>query len=641
MKIKRLIEVSESALNYNGELITSSERYSTKHADEIKVEIDHLFDNRKDVQPLLDKLFPDQIPISSVFFEKLSLINKIIGTNEISYRLIGLLWIEAFNRNSEDHNIKLLEIFSELDNIDFWVILRVFPVFLSEYEVTPKFMQQWGLSIYERVKNDLMSGPFYRGLENYGLNFPLSAYNIVYHYVALSHLSDSQISFVSILLGALRASNKKNRLVLAKLEELDRFLNHSRKIALRMCFYRSLAVSFSYDALTIEQLNNHLNDMLSGSNEEIENSYALTLNCFLKKKDDLEYLQYYLEWLKKNVPQNVNSYARYYVIESLWRIIENESEYQGVVNSTELDELILKTQPMGLDENASWERLQYYLVARLKKDDDSLYDLLYNLLVLYSSTLSDLFSSDRLNYFISELSKRDLSIFISKMLLDRRDARMAALKLYQEIGALRISVDVLEKATDIQLYIILLEIIRQPMLGEDTSRFFLEIEPIFSKRESDIKNLFENEMLRQAINYPGVCLDKWKKQDNSSDLIKRIIRSADDYFIQKKSLIKLPALNFIFPEFIEALEKGRRVYSNKVAKGAKEKSVIARLVKNIQIIYGDKWSVYTRGHISAPSGFKKFEHSIEYPRLEVIDPEGMALDRIRAAKLINELENEL
>lgn len=47
--------------------------------------------------------------------------------------------------------------------------------------------------------------------------------------------------------------------------------------------------------------------------------------------------------------------------------------------------------------------------------------------------------------------------------------------------------------------------------------------------------------------------------------------------------------------------------------------------------------MYVESNLGEDTSFSEFSSSMEFPRLEIIDPEGMALRRLKVSTKINEL----
>jgi hypothetical protein len=209
--------------------------------------------------------------------------------------------------------------------------------------------------------------------------------------------------------------------------------------------------------------------------------------------------------------------------------------------------------------------------------------------------------------------------------------RGIARAILQKAESVVFSHNVISEASEKQLEVALLELMCKPLIeAEKASAYLLALEPAFRNVKPALKQEFKNEMILQAINYPGACLDNWKKIENPSDLLKDVVADAEKHFERLNAVKDSPAISFTFPGCKEAAEREASEFSNKVSREAMDKSVFAKFAKNVHIIYGSKWAVMMEGKLGQATDFSKFGHSMEFPRVEIIDPEGMAIRRIQS-----------
>jgi hypothetical protein len=162
------------------------------------------------------------------------------------------------------------------------------------------------------------------------------------------------------------------------------------------------------------------------------------------------------------------------------------------------------------------------------------------------------------------------------------------------------------------------------------------LEARFQRAAPELINEFKQEMLLQAINYPGECLEAWKQINNPSELVRSVLESTEQYFKKMRDISKLSAVSFVFPELERALALGHREFSRKLSEGD-NKSAFASIFKTVHVIYGKQTSTVIEGKLSNPTPFTETSLSTELPRLELIDPEGMTIRRMQAAAEINEV----
>lgn len=79
--------------------------------------------------------------------------------------------------------------------------------------------------------------------------------------------------------------------------------------------------------------------------------------------------------------------------------------------------------------------------------------------------------------------------------------------------------------------------------------------------------------------------------------------------------------------------------SRQMRKSISEGSVWAQIMKETMLLYvAIGLAASTEGKLTTPTGLEEFGASVEVPLLEVIDPEGMALRRIRAEMELERLD---
>jgi hypothetical protein len=150
--------------------------------------------------------------------------------------------------------------------------------------------------------------------------------------------------------------------------------------------------------------------------------------------------------------------------------------------------------------------------------------------------------------------------------------------------------------------------------------------PFFEETNKELQKDFIDEIVIQAVNYPKGCLEELKHLSQNK-LIKTIVNRADKYFEGLKKAYNSPANAFSFPGYKDACLKSSRRLSVEIRKSATEHATLLKLFQTVQLIYGEKFS-FSRGNtVSEPSPFAHFSESMEMPRIEIIDPEGMAIRR--------------
>jgi hypothetical protein len=606
----------------------------------IEKEIDYLLNNRDKAIEILKLLFPENIPINSTFYEKLSRIRYYLGFNPLASKLSCLLLIETYKLLDNQDAQKLLQLLVENNNINFFLVIRTLPIFLSEVEVSPDFACRWLLSMGKKIGDDLAGGDFFKAVGEYAFNFPQSGLK-VFEYYASEALDNLSLSLSAIILGELRSSIEKELIPKEIIEEWENKLTNDPRMNSRLCYHRSWITSFWRGTVSVGQLESKLNKMAKGSQEEIDAAFYVLYRCLLNQLTNEVFVVFSMKWFNKNTSSKIPPLAKYCVVNSMHRLCDASKANSRFININDANKLIITIQPIPNENTGTWSDIEYYLIDRLNEDKKSFADILILLNEANPEALFNKFKNNEFDYLVSELYKLDASWLITDLIFSQ-DARKRKLGniLFQKIRIDQFSSERLEKIDDVQMSIVLCEFIRRPFLSTEVSKFLIMLEPRYRIASNKLQEEFKQEMVMQAINYPGECLDNWKKTKNPSKLIKSVIESAEKYFENLKKTISSPANSFSFPELNQAANKGAREFSRKVAEGARKASILSELAKHINIMYGDQWSIMAQDKLGDPTPFKKVSHSFEASRLEGIDPEGMVLRRIKATLKIENLKKK-
>jgi hypothetical protein len=385
----------------------------------------------------------------------------------------------------------------------------------------------------------------------------------------------------------------------------------------------------------VDELEAKLNHMAESTQEEITEAFNILYRCLLNNLKNSQFVTFVCRWYRQNIKKDIAELAKYYVVHSVFMLTEAIKE--NLIDASEADKLIIEVQPISAESEGTWQDVEHYLVSRLQNDKSSFYNLLSQLSGVNSKGVLGRLRNNAFEYLISELQKMDVSDYVTELIISRdKINRDLGFVLFEEIKLNSLSQDILNKADDKQLHVILLESTRKPFSGEDASRFFISLESRFQGSSLQLMKEFKQEMLTQAINYPGECFDAWKQADNPSELVRSVLESAEQYFKKMPEIGKLSAVSFVFPELERALALGHREFSRKLSEGD-NKSAFASIFKTVHVIYGKQTSTVIEGKLSNPTPFTETSLSTELPRLELIDPEGMTIRRMQAAAEINEV----
>lgn len=602
---------------------------------EIETEISNL--SEQDVDEIICLLFPSRIPTTSSFYDTLQNYQNYTGYGTTFYNFVGRIWVQVFNKLTQVKQKNLLNSVFEDKGRSVWRVIFYLPEFCRQVEIDPQFAAGWFYRFGDKVKNDMASGGFFSGLTQYALNFPDSGMKVFEEYLS-KDLDELKIHLAAILIGTIRSRASQKHFDKKTVQKWDQKLQKSSKTEFRIIYNKSLATSFDLGTLSVSQLNPKLNKMLQGDPKEIDEAYNTVYKGLLSKSSNDKFVRFAMDWFSRNASSELPPLAKFYIVSAMWSICMTESE-KRIVKESEANEVLTAIQPIPTDNRGTWDKIEQILVNRLHQGPNEFQDLLSKLTEVNFEGILEQFQRGTFEYLKSELDAAEVGELMSSWLIskDRRRRQIGRL-IFQDTEMSSISEKVLLKAEERELELALLEFIRKPPLAEKTSAYLLALEPAFRTARASLKEKFKREMALQAINYPAACLESWKKIKKPPDLLREAIKNGEEYFEKLKATKDSPAIAFAFPGCKEAAEKEVREFSSGVSQAARDKSVFAKLVKNVQVIYGSTWSVMIGGRLGEASGFHEFSGSMEFPRLEGIDPEGMAMRRIEAGSSIMEVE---
>ena len=592
----------------------------------------------EDIRQIINTLFPSGVPVSVTFYESLASLQHYIGFGAHSQSLLARAWRVAYNQLSRDDRIQLLQLLPGGDNRVFWTSIRCLPEFLPEVKVEPEFLSSWLVAMADRVGQDLAGGPFYLAVQKHACQFSRTAFAVFEKYVA-DGLTEPRLTLGAIILGSVRSVLGTGKISSRRVRKWERTLMNSPHIKLRVCQHRSWAVSYNLGAVSTENLQLKLNDMLHGLHEEVDEAFSTVYRCLLGNSENSSFVQFATNWLVKNASATIPGFAKYYVVDAVCHLSHRAKESPGDFNVSIMNNLIAVIQPIPEENQGTWSELEYYLVDRLHEGQESFGAIMEKLADVNAEGLSAQFSDGKFRYLVPEMSKSNVEAPLTKLILskDRRKRRLA-MDILRKIDKVQLSQQILDSANEAQLKTILLEFTATFLVGKGIAEFLLALEPSFIRIGKNLRERFIREVTFQAINYPYSCLKTLKDIQNPSSLIQNAISAAEKYFDRLREIGDSPAVSFYFPRFKEMDEKRKRALTEQVSKSMREQSVLVSLVKHVQIVYGSTWSNLIGGKLSDDNRFAEFHEDMEFPRLESIDPEGMKIRRIQATLELQQLE---
>lgn len=594
--------------------------------DALDAEIKILSENEGDLANIIDHLFIQRTKNPEQYFEIIGEVQAYLHFNKSSIILSGSVFLYWLKNMEEDEKHILFNKIKDTKTFHVWNVIRILPIVLSKYEMNSTYAAEWFLIVGESIKHDLASGSFFESIANYANSFPNLSFKVLENYIS-EELRDLRLDIASIIVGTYRINSLTVDFHINGKKIDDYFHNHYH-VRFRILFYRSWITSFRNGDYSVEEIISLLEYAVNGEIGEVDEAFNVANRLLSKGNITENSIHLIIQWLLKYSSPSLSNISKYCIVNSIYYLFTTKhfsSVESFVIQSNEIFKKIL---PLPFDNKGTWNDVDLYLNEVFKNCPQQITDTLKIFNNFAPNIFQQLIEAEQFDSFIYQFvgEKADAAIFILLFSQDQRD-RKIAYSFLRKKKKIIVQHDSLEMINEMILEKILDEFTAQIFLGEETAMFFQFMEPLFVSLNENLKKKFINEMVFQAVNYPGACLDEWKKITPRTDILKEVIDRADNYFQQLKEVDELPAINFKSYEIEKAVVLEMRIKSRILNKGVKEKSIFYNLARHIQILYGKKWTIQNGTSEDSPRELNVISHTVEFPRIEFIDPEGIFLRR--------------
>ena len=594
----------------------------------LAAEVENVFAQRTRGMEALSALFPEGLSASSAFFERLTDLEMRLGWGEVSHRATGLLLLLAVEQLPADSGEALLRQMPRIGNPDFFQALDTLSVLLADWELRPAFAAEWFPALVRRIGNDLASGGFWKALDVY---CEQHAQNALEALRCLSTgQSEDQISVAAYILGVLR-SLELDRQTSAQLKRMEADFSNSTTIAIRSIYNRSWIQTAFCGKIQKADLEALTSRMSAGVSDEREQVFWIVCRSLLSPLIPEECFNFGLGWLRANAAGTIAPASKYNIIDFTARLPATRREVAA--------ELVLLVQPISAEHTGIWQRLEHFLVAWLKADLEGFSHFSVELARRNAlNWLVVLKAPQSFDWFLSELRGKDVGNLVGQLVLSRMEScRRLGLLLFGELEMSALPPSMLDTVGESRVRVAFYELQRGLVHGAAIGRYLILLIPCVQKASPDFQNEFYDELVLQLKNYAGSCRKECERRAGEFPILKRAIEQVDHYFEALRK-VRQSSINAIeVAGYRQGVRLSARRFTNAISKGSEEASVFMSLFKKVRLLYGKTWSSFNDGKLGEASGLQEISSSVEIPRLEEIDPEGMALRRLYASAKILEL----
>lgn len=626
METPKINQIIRLLVTDSHDKVIEAQSYSEQNRVDVQKELQLFVDNPQEIHRLTDSMFQGKIPVDRQLYTRISNAQFCMGWEEMSCRVLGKVFAEAYDTLTSEVGEKLLELLPGIGH-EIFSVLPSLPEFLSRTVLREEFIASWFVSLASKIETDSASGPFFDGVYAFATHFPAKGLKVLELYEC-DRFDGVRLDIATVILGAIRTCVDNGEMTRQSIKDIEDSLSCHPNIYHRHIYSRSWVRYFAGGTVSADVLFTALEEMTEWTNDDIDDAFWVLSRCILSRSKDEQFLVKASEWLKRKTNSDLPKVAKYAVVELAYRLLQ-KIKINLAPPIIETDELILAVQPLTADQKGALSLIQLYLVVRLTQDKKDFGNILKKLATRSPKLIPEAIREHELTHLVNKLAGDYGSSLITELLLSAKvSERRLGRALLEEVEIDKLDSDALaSRGSTEALHVLHLEIARRPFLSKLASRIYLLLLPFYEDADASLRQEFVEDMVYQAINFPGSCYQVWKDVSNPTPTLVEVLARAKTYFDRFDSLKACSGGHATFPEWSAALKKWERRFSAEINEGARKASVLASLVRHIDIIYGSEWSIAETSQLSDPQPMSTFSHGTEFPRLEILDPEGCVLRR--------------
>jgi hypothetical protein len=375
--------------------------------------------------------------------------------------------------------------------------------------------------------------------------------------------------------------------------------------------------------------------MWNGSAEEREQVFWIVCRSLLSPTISADCLAFGWNWLRTHASGEIAPGAKYNVVDFAAQLSPGKRK--------EAADLVLAVQPISPEHKGIWQRLEHFLVSLLETNLDFFARFIAELAIRSGHNwLKVLHEPGYFEWLLTEMESKDVGSAIAKLMLaEQSECRELGLFFFEKLNLTTLPAAVFEKVDETRVALAFYELQRSVIHGSTIGRFLIFLVPLVERASPALREEFYNELVLQLKNYPGACKEQFALEAKTFPILQKAIDEVDAYFGELKDAYNSPINQISISGFDRSARLHSRRMASQVSKGAEELSIFTKLVKKVVLLYGRDWRTFHAGVLGESSGLKKFTTSMEFPRMELIDPEGMRLRQFHASVRIRELTQQI
>lgn len=597
----------------------------------IRSEITAILAASEDLEPFVATLFPEGMAVEE--FVQFSFdAYRYLGVNDDVRAFMGRLWLDVLRRwNPEARAAFLQRIIA--DKFQIFEALDFVSEVFRQLRFPPEVMLPWLQEARTKLGNDLYQQGFWKTVAALAERSPEDALTAAGRWLE-QEPDEAGRQVIARIVGWVRARPDLSGAARQQLETLETQLRAKGNADWRALYLQSWAQLFGTSPLT-EKKALKLRDEIAG-----EGPAELTAWCHvlatLIQADPLARIWAHRELARVASPM-LPPTARYWITvasSSAWEEATDASK----VSRDQWEALVLAVLPFGAEENGLWNRLDYFLREILERAPERTPNFVVRLARKAPLWLEKLKGRESEGYLSALRQHNQHEALATELCLgDSSAERQLGLHLFAKTGVEKLDPAQLQHAESRRLELIFRNAQNELLDYAALGRLHAILAPYLARSEEDFTEDFFDEVELQAKN-SHAYRTALAKAAPENEAIRKILEEVEAYFRRLTEAATSPAFQMQVPGHFRAEQLFRRRFSRDLERSVDKHSVFLRMVKRVQLLYGKNWRMLSSGgELGAASALKESSHSVELPRVEFMDPEGMRLRRLHALQQIKQL----
>jgi hypothetical protein len=554
---------------------------------------------------------------------------RVLGAGEDVKRFVGRVWAHAMSAWGSNERTQFLQLTVTNPHTVFYA-LDLTAEMLEHVDLTADETLPWILKAYSAISRDLMQRGFWMSIRAFCHRSPSEAVVVIQNWLGQAP-DDTGCKVLARMVGYVRSAVLSNVRAAEQFEALERLLSTGHP-TWQAIWIRSWAENLQgldeQKALEIRGPSIH-----SGSEKQSAWIYLL---CAMALENHSAW-QWIIRELRANASSNLRSEPRYRIMTTALQGIETTAG-EFVPQWQQLLEAIM---PINAEEDGLWEAIEYHWADQANKNPEILRSVINELGRLSGTTFIQQLHAGKLSYLISVLTEKGIHRAICSDLCFSMatSARKLGLLLFAECGVDQLDETAIREANSVQLELLLLEAQRTTIDYAALARLHASLASQVDELGTELQLVFYDEVAIQGLN-THAYREALAREASNNEYIQAILEDVRQRLEETGKAFASPALQMDVPGRNSAEMLSQQRMARDVAKGIKQRSMFLNLVRRVTLLYGGQsWRIFMPdGSLGESSPMHSSSTTVEVPRMELFDLEGMHLRRLEASARIAKLE---